>query len=593
MNHRTPKIVKLELRRDPGSERGSDRDVGTQPDSSIFEIALARDYNNRFNLTLRSGTDHAGFPRIALPSASPTMHAVIAFPLAVLLLATTIFAQEQTAPVRDSQEVVKALDEYIHKVREEWQVPGLAVAVVKDDKVLLCKGFGKKQINTPEEVDADTLFAIASNSKAFTAVALAILVDEGKLSWNDRVAEYLPWFRLRDDFATNDLRVRDLLCHRSGLGTFSGDLLWWGTDYSPRELLTRSRHLEPASPFRASYGYSNLMFLAAGEVVVAVSGQSWSDFVRQRILVPLEMNRTVTSVRDLITKQNYATPHKTLLEASKPIAWMNWDSMAAAGGIISSAEDMSKWLRLQLRQGKLGEGQRLFTDQVAHEMWQAQTPIKLSSTASPRFLTTHFRAYGLGWALSDYHGRKVVGHGGGYDGMYSQVLMVPEEKLGVVVLTNSMTSISSLIAYRVVDDLLGIESQDWSAENLAQFKKSREEFAAKIKAVTTPVVAGTQPSHPLVDYVGKFRCPMYGDASVALEGEQLVLRLQPYPELVADLKHLHYDTFEISWRQEFAWFDGGSAHFVADSRGVFQRIQLDVPNEDLWFYELNLQRVAK
>jgi CubicO group peptidase (beta-lactamase class C family) len=417
-------------------------------------------------------------------------------------------------------------------------------------------------------------------------------VDEGKLKWDDRVSQHLPWFKLKDEFATREIRVNDLLCHRSGLGTFSGDLLWWGTDYTPKQVLQRANELEPASSFRSAYGYSNLMFLAAGEVITAVSGQSWSDFVRDRLLRPLEMKRSTTSVRDLVSLENYATPHKTHLDRSQPIPWMNWDAMAAAGGIISSADDMSRWLRLQLRQGDLDGKQRIFSAATAHEMWQAYTPIKLSSTPSQRFPSTHFRAYGLGWALSDYQGLKVVGHGGGYDGMYSQVLMIPEKKLGVVVLTNSMTSISSLLAYRALDVLLDGDKKDWSADNLAQFRKSREEFAAKITKLTTPVVSGTRPSHPLSDYAAKFRCPMYGDAAVSLEGEQLVLRLLPYPALVADLKHLHYDTFEIRWRNEFAWFDGGTAHFTADARGKFQRLELDVPNDDLWFHELKLQRLA-
>jgi CubicO group peptidase (beta-lactamase class C family) len=520
------------------------------------------------------------------------MRIAITFCLALLTIFVNGGAQEK-APVSQAMEpVIAKLDAYIEKARQDWQVPGLAVAVVKDDKVLLCRGYGKRQVGAPEEVSGDTLFAIASNSKAFTAVALAILVDEGKLSWDDHVSKHLPWFGLKDPLATADIRVRDLLCHRSGLGTFSGDLLWWGTDYSPKEVLMRARHLDSASPFRANYGYSNLMFLAAGEVVAAVSGQSWPEFVQNRILKPLEMKRTITSVRDLISTENYATPHKTLLDQSKPIPWMNWDSMAAAGGVISSAEDMSKWLRLQLRRGQLAGEDRVFSEQLAHEMWQAQTPINLPRTSSPRFSTTHFRAYGLGWVLADYHGRKTVGHGGGYDGMYSQVMMLPEENLGVVVLTNSMTSISSLIAYRAVDGVLGVEGKDYSEESRAEFKKGREEFAAKIKKVTTPVVEGTKPSHALTDYVGKFRCPMYGDATVELDGGQLVLRLHPYNQLVGDLKHLHYDTFEIIWRHEFAWFEGGSAHFVADSRGVFQQIELDVPNEDLWFHELRLRRVA-
>lgn len=499
--------------------------------------------------------------------------------------------RQTSATLVPDNATVAQLDGEIEAARVEWQVPGLAVAIVKDDQILLSKGYGMKRVDTSEAVDADTLFAIASNSKAFTAAALAMLVDEGKVSWDDPVSKYLPYFRLKDPLASGDIRVRDLLCHRSGLGTFSGDLLWWGTPYTPKEILQRAAQLEPAAPFRADYGYSNLMFLAAGEVIEAASGQKWSDFISERILKPLEMDRTITSVRDLVAQENYATPHKTLRDSSKPIAWMNWDSMAAAGGVISSSDDMSAWLRAQLRGGELANGKRLFSDKGAHEMFQAQIAMKLPAKPSARFPSTHFRAYGLGWALSDYKGNKVVGHGGGYDGMYSQVLLVPEQKLGVVVLTNSMTSISSLLAYRAVDLFLGGESKNWSSESLKQFRKSREEFDNNISKAITAVAKNTTPSHPPQDYAGKFRCPMYGDAEVVVENDKLVLKLLPYPDLVGDLEHLHYDTFVIRWRKEFAWFGAGTAHFVANAKGEFTDIALDVPNEDLWFYEIKLKRI--
>ena len=399
----------------------------------------------------------------------------------------TSSAQEKTATLslataKSSDGISEAkileLDAYVAKVLNEWQVPGLSIAVVKDDQVVLCKGYGFRRVGGNEPVDQNTLFAIASNSKAFTASSIAILVDEGKLSWDDKVTKYLPWFRLKNEHASSDMRVRDLLCHRSGLGTFSGDLLWWGTSYSPKEILIRAAELEPSAPFRAEFGYSNLMYLAAGEVIVAASGQTWPEFVQSRILGPLEMNRSITSVRDLVSKDNYATPHKTLLDRSEPIAWMNWDAMAAAGGIISSADDMSRWLKLQLRHGQLEGDRRLFSANAAHEMWQAHTPIKQPIEPSKRFSTTHFGAYGLGWSLSDYHGRKLVGHSGGYDGMNSRVVLVPEEKLGVVVLTNSLTSISNLVAYAAIDKIMGIESQDWSRESLEKFQQSRKEFTA-------------------------------------------------------------------------------------------------------------------
>ncbi|HBE70271.1 MAG TPA: serine hydrolase, partial [Planctomycetaceae bacterium] len=237
---------------------------------------------------------------------------------------------------------VTELRNYIAATREDWNVPGLSVAIIQNGQVLLAEGFGVKEAGTTDPVDADTLFAIASNSKAFTSAALAILVDEGKLKWDDHVRDYLPWLQLKDPLATADLRIRDLLCHRSGLGTFSGDLLWWQTDYSPEEVLRRARHLDAAGPFRAHYGYSNLMFLAAGEVISAASGQSWQQFVESRILGPCQMKRTITSTRHLVEQQNFATPHKTHADSSEPLPWVNWDTMAAAGGIISSANDMAK-----------------------------------------------------------------------------------------------------------------------------------------------------------------------------------------------------------------------------------------------------------
>ncbi len=500
-------------------------------------------------------------------------------------------AGNRTEAKLDLAALVADLDMYVSKAQREWQVPGLSIAVVKDDKVLLSKGYGLRRIGSPEIVDEKTLFAIASNSKAFTATALAILVDEGKLQWDDPVRKHLPWFSLKDDFATRDIRIRDLLCHRSGLGTFSGDLLWWGTEYAPREILQRAALLDPATSFRSNYGYSNLMFLAAGEVVEAVGGKSWPSFVKDRILVPLEMNRSICSIRDLMAQDNFATPHKTLKDRSVPIAWMNWDAMAAAGGIISSVDDMSHWLRLQLRRGELAPQKRLFSEEASHQMWQAYTPMRMSKTPSTRFPSIHFRAYGLGWSLSDYEGRKLVGHGGGYDGMNSHVLLVPEEKLGVVVLTNSLTPISNLLAYRAIDTFMGIALKDNSQATLSDYQKSIAEFQSRIDKITTPAIEGTKPSHPISDYAGKYRCPMYGDASVSVEGEKLVLRLHPFKALVADLKQMHYDTFTIHWRTEFAWFGSGTAHFIADSRGKFQRIELDVPNDDLWFHEIKLHRV--
>ena len=483
------------------------------------------------------------------------------------------------------------LKSIIEQARADWNVPGLCVAIVKDGHVVFSEGFGVRELGKPETVDADTVFAIASNTKAFTAAAIAMLEEEGKLKWDNQVQQHLPWLQMYDPYVSSELRIDDLLCHRSGLGTFSGDLLWWGTPYSPKEVLLRTKHLPAKGRFRATYGYSNLMFLAAGEVIREASGRPWPEFIQQRILEPVNMTRSVTSIKSLESLGNFASPHKPTPDKVTPIPWYNWDTMAAAGGIISSANDMAKWLRVQLDHGKIDDQHRLFSEASSHKMWSLQTILPLSATAQKRVGTTHFKAYGLGWMLSDYKGRKTVSHGGGYDGMYSQVMMVPEENLGVVILTNSMTGISTALANTIVDEFLGGEKTDWLKQGLERDRNGRTAFYKRIKDATTAKAEGTQPSRELESYAGIFRCPLYGDATVSVEDDKLVLHLLPNAELVADLTHMQYDTWVIHWRKEFAWFAEGTIQFVPDSNGVFQELRLDVPNDDLWFDELKLERV--
>lgn len=493
----------------------------------------------------------------------------------------------QAQPAVDLQQI----DAYIAEAQQAWPVPGLAVAIVQDGEVVFEKGYGVRRVGTDAPVDEHTVFAIASNTKAFIAASLALLVDEGRISWDDRVRDHLPYFALYDPYVTEEMRIRDLLSHRSGLGTFSGDLLWYGTDYTPEEVVRRARHLEPAGPFRSSYGYSNLMFITAGEVIRAVTGQSWAEFAEARILDPLGMERTVTSVTALEAMDNVATPHKPTPDDLIPLEWFNWDTMGAAGGLISSVDDMARWLRLQLAGGSLGEV-ALFSEDAQHEMWSAHTVIPVSRASLERYPSIHFRAYGLGWALNDYLGRKIVSHGGGYDGMFSRVVLVPEENLGFVVLTNSMTGIATALSNYLLDAFLGGEPRDWSAEMLAQDLSGRTRFFARIDSATVVRAEGTSPSLPLAAYTGTYGGPMYGDAEVTLEDGGLVLHLLPAETLVADLTHLHHNVFRLDWREEYAWFGSGNAHFILNARGEVERIKLDVPNDDLWFYELELNRKA-
>ncbi len=515
-------------------------------------------------------------PRPGIATRTPTLLAV-AFVLCLV------------APTSAQQVDVAALDTYFAHAQEAWPVPGLSVAIVKDGRVVLEKGYGVRDVRGTDPVDEHTLYAIASNSKAFTSAALAKQVDEGKLSWDDRVVDHLPWFRLYDEYVTQEMRIRDLLSHRSGLGTYSGDLLWYGTPYSAEEVVRRARLLPQAYPFRSGYGYSNVMFIAAGEVLRAVSGQDWDRYVEASFFAPLGMSRSVTSTHALAEKDNVATPHKYLAGETLPIGWYNWDAMGSAGGIISSVHDMAQWLMAQLAGGTLN-GTQLFSADRQQEMWTVQNPMAVTGAYQARYPSTHFRGYGMGWSLSDYLGRKLVSHGGGYDGMYSQVALVPEEGLGIVVLTNGMTDIAGPLVYRVLDAYLGGQPRDWVGEALPRWKKSRVEFEARLEAFEKNRVSRTRPSLALERYAGSYGGDLYGDATVTLEGNSLVLRLLPNPDLVADLEHLHYDTFLIRWRKELAWFGKGAATFVLDGAGESTELKLDVPNDDLWFYELELKR---
>ena len=484
---------------------------------------------------------------------------------------------------------VAALDAYIAKARADWDVPGMAVAVVKDGQVVLAKGYGVRELGGTGPVDDQTLFAIASNSKAFTSAALAILVREGKLGWDDRVVDHLPWFQLYDPYVTSDVRIRDLLSHRTGFTAYSGDLVWYGTTYSREEVVRRARYLKPVAPFRASYGYSNVMFAAAGLVVEQASGQRWEDFVRARIFDPLGMTRTLASVDALAKTTNVATPHGLSEGALRAFPWVNWEGSGPAASVLSSVADMATWIRLQLGRGSVDDV-TLFSDAESDQMWTPHASFTVSRAASQRTPSTHFRGYGLGWSLSDYRGRKIVEHGGAYDGMYSRVALVPEENLGLVVLTNSMTSISSALSMRILDAYLGGEPRDWSQEYLERYRKSEADKVERIAAIERTRIEGTHPSFPLAAYAGTYGGDLYGDVTVSLEDGRLVLRMLPNPDLVADLSHFHHDTFEIRWRRPFPWFGKGWAQFIMNTSGEIVEMTLDVPNDDFWFWEPEFKR---
>ncbi|MBZ0241977.1 MAG: beta-lactamase family protein, partial [Bacteroidales bacterium] len=285
-----------------------------------------------------------------------------------ILLISLFISLQLTAQVRPEQ--ISRLDSIYTKALSDWNVPGMGIAIVSHDSILLSKGYGITDMTTRQAVDANTLFALASNTKAFTSTSLAMLVDRGELNWDDKVVEHLPWFAMYNPYVTAEMTVEDLLSHRSGLKTFSGDLIWYGSTYSREEIIRKVRHLKPAYGFREHFGYSNLLFITAGELIPAITGRSWDDFVQEELLDKLEMNRSTLHVSDLNNLDNTAQPHTYVDGELLQIPWLDWDNMGPAGSLISSANDMAKWLQMNLNNG-IYDGDTLVS---AMQMYELQNP---------------------------------------------------------------------------------------------------------------------------------------------------------------------------------------------------------------------------
>jgi CubicO group peptidase (beta-lactamase class C family) len=478
------------------------------------------------------------------------------------------------------------LDTYYAQALSDWNVPGMAIAIVKDGEIIFSKGYGTLNVETGQAVDGNSLFAIASNSKAFTATALAMLIEDGKLSWNDKVREYLPWFELYDPYVSENFTIRDLLTHRSGLKTFSGDLIWYGTDLDREQVVRNARYLEPTFGFRSGWGYSNIMYIAAGLVIEKISGQSWDDFINARILEPLNMDRTISSTYDLKGMQNVSAPHNDFEDGLITINWLNWDNIAPAGGIISSVNDVSRWLIFNLNKGITPGGDTLLPAKYFDQMWEAVNPQGVSTWSKQNWPSTHFKAYGLGWSMFDYHGRKVLGHGGGYDGFISNTTFVPEEGLGMVFLTNKNSSLYYPLKFKTLDIMLdGEVEKDWSADFLAMMDLREAYTEERNTKAEEERVKDSKPTLALEEYLGTYNCEMYGDAKVYLDGDQLMVHLLPTRIFVGELTHWQYNTWKVELKKVPS-LPSGLVNFIINDKGKVVEMQMDVPNPDFDFTEL-------
>jgi CubicO group peptidase (beta-lactamase class C family) len=469
------------------------------------------------------------------------MHRILVPVVGCLLAACAIPVAAQTLPQRE-------LDAYIVRALRDWQVPGLAVAVVQDDSVVLARGYGVRQLGRPEPVTEHTVFAAASTTKAMTATALGMLVDEGRLHWDDAVVRHLPGFRLFDERVTGELTVRDLLAHRTGLPR--GDLLWWASPYSREEVVYRVRHLRPRWEARSRFSYNNLMYVALGQLLetTAENGASWDGFLEERLFRPLGMRRTTTSAYAAHGAGNVAVPHIRVDGRVRSIPWRSVDNLGAAGAVNSSAWDMAQWVRFNLRRGTAGDA-RLLSDSVARALHSHQIGFRADSATERLFPEVTRRGYALGWAVQEYRGWRVVHHDGALDGMRTQVMMIPELGVGVVVMANhSPTDLHTAVAYRVLDAYLHAPPRDWSRELLAAAQERQLRRDRLWQDFERARVTGTRPSLPLAAFAGVYADSLYGEMTVDATGDRLVLR---YGEAWAgDLEHWHYNTFRATWRDD-------------------------------------------
>ena len=426
------------------------------------------------------------------------------------------------------------LDQVVEHARKEFNVPGIAVVVVKDGKVVVEKGYGVRRLGQPAPVTPHTLFGIASNTKIFTSAALAMLVDEGKLSWDDRVVDRLPGFQMSDAYVSREMRIRDLLCHRSGLPLGGGDLMFWpAADFTSEQVNYRLRFVPLATSFRSAYAYDNVLFNVAGAVIKEISGQPWSDFIKARFFALLAMHDSKTSIRDIDDSTDVVAPHALVEGKLEPLPHSPLDNNAPAGSIVSSVDDMSRWVIALLNKGNLGNGKRLFSEAQARILWTPLTILPIGDSPPETVESQpHFADYAMGEVLRDYRGHLLVLHTGGLQGMVSIVAMLPELNAGVVVLTNQESGGAfQSIAYTVLDHYLEAPPKDWVAA-IAKVDKRRDEEAEKtVAAAAAKRDASSKPSLPLDSYVGRYRDPWYGDVVVEKTAGGLQIRFTHSPRL--------------------------------------------------------------
>lgn len=495
--------------------------------------------------------------------------------LVLLVIASPAGAQTRRQPLR-------GLENYVTAAMRQWNVPGVAIAVVRNDSVIYARGFGVRELGRPEPVDEHTLFAVASNTKAMTAAALGLLVSQRRLRWEDKVRQHLPGFALSDSLASREATIRDLLTHRLGLDTWAGDLLWYGSDLSMDSVLAGISRVPLTLGFRNRYGYSNLGYVVAGQLIATLTGQSWEQFVRARLLDSLGMTRSTTALADLPARGNVASPHAIMDGRLAPVPYRPLGPAAAAGALNSSAREWAQWIRMQLAWGRL-DGRRVVDSAIIAE---TRTPVTaLRNRPHPLYPGFNIQSYGLGWFIRDFRGRLEVTHDGGMDGMYSKAGFLPQENIGVVVLTNADEhDLQTALYYHILELLLGPSGHDWSAALLA---------AARPPAAVQPQLARRDgpPPQPLADYAGRYHNPILGEMTIRLTGAgRLAITLPHHQGLHADLAHWEENIFVARWADRY--YRESRLRFDVQS-GRVQGVRFTVRPEFIDPIEYNFLRVME
>ena len=505
---------------------------------------------------------------------------------------TSLFSQ----PLTGTQ-----IDSLVERSMKAFDVPGIAVAIIKDGKIIHAKGYGVRSLNTKQKTDENTLFGIASNSKAFTAAALGMLVDEGKIKWDDKVRDYIPEFKLYSPYVTEEFTIRDLLTHRSGLGLGAGDLMFFpdSSDFVLKDIIYNLRFLKQVSGFRTKYDYDNNLYIVAGEVVARITGKSWDDFVQERIIDPLGMDKTATSLDRLKDKGDVIEGHAPVDGKVQVIARSSMKVGHSAGGINSNIADLCKWVQLWLNKGKYGDGRSktLFSENVYREMTSPQTIIQVNG---PGPYNTHFAAYGLGFFLSDIKGYKQITHTGGLEGMVTQITMIPELNLGIIVLTNQQEGGAfRSITDQIKDGYFGITGTNRVTEYSTQ-RKNQLAFATHlVDSVWKEIDKVQQSGNEKTDinlFAGTYRDVWFGDVTISIKNSKAWFDSKRSPKLTGELFHYKGNTFVVRWKDRSMDADA-FVNFSLDEEGKASGIKMRAisPLTDFSydFHDLDFQRVKK